>query len=139
MKINLIAVGKLKKDYVSEGMYDYMERIKHYIPFHLIETSSENPIQYLQKKGMHIALDINGKEMSSEAFATFINNLMNTSTDDVYFYIGGANGFNSAFMKQVNERISLSQMTFPHELARLLFLEQLYRALTIIRGEHYHK
>lgn len=139
MRVFLVAVGKLKKPYVQDGIKDYAKRIKHYIPFEIIETPKSNPMELLQRRGIHVILDPNGKEMTSEEFASFLGNLMNTSSDDVFFYIGGSEGFEYSFTKNADYLISLSKMTLPHELARLVFLEQLYRALTIIRGEKYHK
>lgn len=139
MKVHIVAVGKLKNGYVAEGVKDYYERIKHYIPITMVETKQENPFNMITKEGFHIVLDARGKLMTSEEFASFIEDLLTTQSNDVYFYIGGPEGFSEAFKNNAQMRISLSLMTFPHELARLFFLEQLYRALTIIKGEKYHK
>ncbi len=138
MRVHVVAVGKLKKRYVVEGVKDYINRIEHYIPLSIVETK-EDPFNIIDKEGFHIILDAQGQSMTSEEFASFIDNLLTTRSEDVFFYIGGPEGFSEEFKNKAQMQVSLSPMTFPHELARLFFLEQLYRALTIIKGEKYHK
>jgi len=138
MRVHVVAVGKLKKRYVVEGVEDYINRIEHYIPLSIVETK-EDPFNIIDKEGFHIILDAQGQSMTSEEFASFIDNLLTTRSEDVFFYIGGPEGFSEEFKNKAQMQVSLSPMTFPHELARLFFLEQLYRALTIIKGEKYHK
>ncbi|HHY43682.1 MAG TPA: 23S rRNA (pseudouridine(1915)-N(3))-methyltransferase RlmH [Coprothermobacter sp.] len=139
MRVHVVAVGKLKKHYVAEGVKDYLNRIRHYISLSMVETKEEDPFNIIDKEGFHIILDAQGQSMTSEEFASFVDNLLTTRSEDVFFYIGGPEGFSEKFKNKAQMQISLSPMTFPHELARLFFLEQLYRALTIIKGEKYHK
>ncbi|MCD6426646.1 MAG: 23S rRNA (pseudouridine(1915)-N(3))-methyltransferase RlmH [Caldisericaceae bacterium] len=138
MKIKLIAVGKLRKRYVKEGVADYVSRIKHYVPFEIIEVKEGKTEQYLSKDAFNVILDMRGKTFSSEEFAEFIRDKM-IKGKSLAFFIGGAEGFNDSVRKKADILISFSKMTFPHELARLMLTEQIYRALTIIKGEKYHK
>ena len=139
MKIRIIAVGKLKKGYVAQGVKDFKERIAHYISLEIIEVEQENTPKYLSEKFFNIALDRNGKQFNSEGFAKFIEEKMVYFKKDISFFIGGADGFSGDFVKSCDFSLSFSKMTFPHEIARLLLLGQIYRAFTIIKGEQYHK
>ena len=139
MKIRIIAVGKLKKGYVAQGVKDFKERIAHYTALEIIEVEQENMPKYLSEKFFNIVLDRNGKQFNSEDFAKFIEGKMVYFKKDIAFFIGGANGFSGDFVKSCDFSLSFSKMTFPHEIARLLLLEQIYRAFTIIKGEQYHK
>jgi len=139
MKIRIIAVGKLKKGYVAQGVKDFKERIAHYTSLEIIEVEQENTPKYLSEKFFNIALDRNGKQFNSEGFAKFIEEKMVYFKKDISFFIGGADGFSGDFVKSCDFSLSFSKMTFPHEIARLLLLEQIYRAFTIIKGEQYHK
>ena len=139
MKIRIIAVGKLKKGYVAQGVKDFKERIAHYTSLEIIEVEQENMPKYLSEKFFNIALDRNGKQFNSEDFAKFIEEKMVYFKKDISFFIGGADGFSGDFVKSCDFSLSFSKMTFPHEIARLLLLEQIYRAFTIIKGEQYHK
>ncbi len=138
MKIKLVAVGKLKKGYIREGVRDYVSRIKHYVPFETVETKEERIMQFLKENRPNVLLDRKGKMMSSEEFSEFVENFM-LNGKDLSFFIGGAEGFSDEERQSADFMISFSEMTFPHELARLMLAEQIYRALTIIRGEKYHK
>ena len=139
MKMRIFAVGKLKKGYVAQGVKDFKERIAHYISLEIIEVEQENTPKYLSEKFFNIALDRNGKQFNSEEFAKLIEDKMVHFNKDFAFFIGGANGFSGDFVKSCDFSLSFSKMTFPHEIARLLLLEQIYRAFTIIKGEQYHK
>jgi 23S rRNA (pseudouridine1915-N3)-methyltransferase len=139
MKIRIIAVGKLKKGYVAQGVNDFKERIAHYTSLEIIEVEQENMPKYLSEKVFNIALDRNGKQFNSEDFAKFIEDKMVYFNKDLAFFIGGADGFSGDFIKSCDFSLSFSKMTFPHEIARLFLLEQIYRAFTIIKGEQYHK
>ena len=139
MKIRIIAVGKLKKGYVAEGVKDFESRILHYVPVEIIEVEGKDVPKYLSPKFFNIALDRNGKQFNSEDFAKFIEEKMVYFKKDIAFFIGGADGFSGDFVKSCDFSLSFSKMTFPHEIARLLLLEQIYRAFTIIKGERYHK
>lgn len=139
MKIKIIAVGKLKQPYINSGVKDYLERLKHYIPIEILEVSEKDIPKYLSSDNFSTVLNRIGKEMSSPEFAEFINKLLIKGNKDIYFFIGGAEGFDEEFIQKGDFVLSMSSFTFPHELARLILLEQLYRAFTIIRNEKYHK
>ena len=139
MKIRIIAVGKLKKGYAAQGVKDFKERIAHYTSLEIIEVEQENMPKYLSEKFFNIVLDRNGKQFNSEGFAKFIEEKMVYFKKDISFFIGGADGFSGDFIKSCDFSLSFSKMTFPHEIARLLLLEQIYRAFTIIKRERYHK
>lgn len=155
MKISLRVIGKTDKGYLEEGIEVYSSRIKKYIPFsmdvipHSKKASSLPPdvrkteegqqiLNSLEKDDVLVLLDEKGKKYSSVEFAGFIDNQMITSTKRLVFMIGGAFGFSDPVYKRANYKLSLSDMTFSHQIVRVLFLEQLYRAFTIIRGEPYH-
>jgi 23S rRNA (pseudouridine1915-N3)-methyltransferase len=139
MKVRVIAVGKLKKSYIVQGIKDFEMRISHYIPFEIVEIEREDMSKYLSEKFFNVVLDSDGKQLNSEEFAKFIEEKMIYFKKDIAFFIGGANGFDMDFVRSCNFSLSLAKMTFPHEFARLLLLEQIYRAFTIIKGEKYHK
>ncbi len=138
MKIKLVAVGKLKKEYIREGVNDYVSRIKHYLPFEVLEVKTVNIERYFSNDYFNVLLDVRGKFLSSEEFAKFIE-LKMINGKSIAFFIGGAEGFTEVESKKADFVLSLSRMTLPHELARLFLAEQIYRALTIINGEKYHK
>jgi len=105
----------------------------------MVETKQENPFNMITEEGFHIVLDAQGKLMTSEEFASFIEDLLTTQSNDVYFYIGGPEGFSEAFKNNAQMRISLFSYDLSTRTGKVVFLEQLYRALTIIKGEKYHK
>ncbi|MBW6484070.1 MAG: 23S rRNA (pseudouridine(1915)-N(3))-methyltransferase RlmH [Vicingaceae bacterium] len=154
MKIKLIAVGKTDEPYLIEGIEKYLNRLKHYISFELIvindvkASKKSNPelqkeqeaIQILSKINVTdvvILLDENGKEFNSVEFSGFIQKKLNAGTDLV-FVIGGPFGFAKIVYQRASSKIALSQLTFSHQMVRLFFVEQLYRAFTILKGEKYH-
>jgi len=139
VKIKIIAVGKLKKPYINSGVKDYLERLKHYIPIEILDVSEKDISKYLSSDNFNIVLNRIGKEMGSPEFAELINKLLIKGNKDIDFFIGGAEGFDKEFIRSGDFVLSMSSFTFPHELARLILLEQLYRAFTIIRNEKYHK
>lgn len=155
MLINLILVGKTNDSYLIFGIKKYVDRLKFYVNLKIIEIpeikNSKNLNFTLQKEkegklilqkitngGYIILLDERGKEFSSEKFANWINKKQISSVKNLTFIIGGPYGFSDEIYKISNEKISLSQMTFSHQMIRLLFVEQLYRAYTIINNEPYH-
>ena len=151
MTITLICTGKTSKKYVTEGMKLYLERLKHYCKFDLIEIEAgkgvetqirkketESILKRVGEKDFLILLDEKGKGMSSVEFADLISHHQNISTKNLVFVIGGAYGFSEEVYKRANLKIALSKMTFPHQLVRIIFLEQFYRAMTILKGEKYH-
>lgn len=155
MKITLILVGKTTDKPVEVGMDKYTKRIQRYLPFQLdiipalknAKKMSEAEIK--QKEGdlilnkvnssdHVILLDEKGKEYTSVLFSNIIKKKMIHGTKSLVFVIGGAYGFSDAVYQKANGKMALSQMTFSHQLIRLIFLEQLYRAFTIINNEPYH-
>ena len=154
MKITLLTVGRTDVKWVREGLDLYVSRLKHYIPFELIEipelknASALREEQIKEREGQLILeklkpsaevilMDEHGKEFRSVEFASFLEKKM-TAGRDLVFIIGGAYGFSEAVYARADSRISLSRMTFSHQMVRTIFAEQLYRAFTILRGEPYH-
>ena len=154
MKTILILVGKTQNKIFKVGIDDYVSRIEHYMPFsittisELKNTKSLSEDQQKQKEGELILkeiqpsdtvvlLDEHGAEFRSIAYAKWLKQKQNTSRRLV-FIIGGPYGFSPDVYTRANEKISLSRMTFSHQMVRLIFTEQLYRACTIIKGEPYH-
>ena len=155
MKIALLTVGKTDRDWVKQGIDIYVSRLKHYIPFSIIEipelknVSAMSKDQIKSKEGELILknvkptddvilLDEHGKEFTSVEFAKILQDKISYVGKDIVFVIGGAYGFSEAVNKRANSKISLSRMTFSHQMVRAIFTEQLYRAFTIIKGEPYH-
>jgi len=154
MKTTLLVVGKTVGKELPEMIEMYVQRLKHYIPFEiqtiadLKNTKSLSESQQKQLEGEAILravegsfvvlLDEHGKEYRSVAFASQLQQWLNSSGKGLTFVIGGAYGFSEAVYQRADAKISLSQMTFSHQMIRLLFVEQLYRAMTILRGEPYH-
>ena len=154
MKTLLIMVGKTVNKHFVAGINDYCERISHYIPFDTLvipklkktRKSTEEQqkvaegeliLKQLQSTDMVILLDEHGKEMRSIELASWLEHKRATSRRLV-FIIGGPYGFSSAVYQRCNEQLSLSKLTFSHQMIRLVFTEQIYRARTIIKGEPYH-
>lgn len=155
MKITLVLTGKTEAKYLSEGIAVFEKRVQRYIQFDTIvipeikNTRSLETLQVKEKEGLQqakyigesdflVLMDEKGKEYGSVEFAGFIQQRMNSSIKNLVFLIGGAYGFSEKIYLRANAKISLSKMTFPHQLVRLIFMEQLYRAFTIIRNEPYH-
>lgn len=155
MKIRLITVGKTVEPYIRTGLEIYLGRIKHYISFEMEEipdirqTSSLSQAQVKQKEGAAILkairpsetvmlLDEKGLTFSSVEWAGELEKRIAHSSRDLAFVIGGPYGFSDEVYGRADGKISLSRMTFSHQMVRLIFVEQLYRAMTIIKGEPYH-
>jgi 23S rRNA (pseudouridine1915-N3)-methyltransferase len=155
MKITLLTVGKTDKDWVKQGIDIYASRMKHYFPFSIVEipelknVSSLSQDQIKTKEGELILknvkpaddvilLDERGREFSSMEFAKVLQDKISYNGKDIIFVIGGAYGFSDAVRQRSNSKISLSKMTFSHQMVRAIFVEQLYRAFTIMKGEPYH-
>lgn len=155
MKIQLLAVGKTSTSYISEGIERYVKRLSHYIPFELtivpdIKTSKsmtedvqkqregEAMLRLFAPGDYVVLLDERGAEMTSREFAGFIDRRMSTINRNIWFVIGGPYGFSAEVYNRADSKLSFSRMTFSHEMIRLFFVEQLYRAMTILRGEPYH-
>ncbi len=155
MNIKLIVVSRTDIPYVQTGIDEYVGRLKHYCDFEIIvipalknigkatpdevkEREGELILKQLAKVDQAVLLDEHGKEYTSVGFSELLQRQMNAGTRTLAFVIGGAFGFSQAVYNAVSQRISLSQMTFNHQMVRLFFVEQLYRAHTILRHEKYH-
>jgi 23S rRNA (pseudouridine1915-N3)-methyltransferase len=155
MKITLIVTGKTDEAWLKEGLEVYIRRLKHYIPFELKilpdikgtrnltaeqqkEKEGQLMKQALDNRGEVYLLDENGIQYTSRGLAGFIEKRMVASSRELVFIIGGPFGFSDDMKSVAKGKISLSMLTFSHQMVRLLFMEQLYRAFTIIRGEAYH-
>jgi 23S rRNA (pseudouridine1915-N3)-methyltransferase len=155
MKITLLVIGKTDAAYLREGLNEYLKRLKHYVNFEIEvipdikkakKLSAENQKKLegeliVGKKavGKEIHLfDENGKTLSSRELATFLEKKMLSGLKELVFVIGGPYGFSDAVYKNASSKISLSRLTFPHQMVRLLCTEQIYRAFTILKGEPYH-
>ena len=155
MKITLILNGKKEDDYIVKGFSIYESRLKHYISFETIvipalkntkalsieqqkQKESELIIKNIQTSDKVILLDENGKEYNSVGFSGFIQKEMNSGIKNLVFVVGGPYGFSEEIYKRANGNISLSKMTFSHQMVRLFFVEQVYRAMTILKNEPYH-
>lgn len=155
MKITLLAIGKTNAKYLQEGIEQYTKRLSHYIPFELKilpdvkttkalttdkqkEMEGEMFMSAIQQGDWVTLLDERGKDFTSRDFASYIDKKMITIPKNLIFIIGGPYGFSKAMYDRANEKLSLSKMTFSHEMIRLFFVEQIYRAMTILKGEPYH-
>lgn len=155
MKITLIAVGKTSTDYVARGIEEFIKRVNRYIQMELCvipdvkasKTLSEDSqkqregqaiLNTLQGGDIVVLLDEKGKELTSRDFSAMIERRMIQGLKRLVFVIGGPYGFSNDVYARADEKLSLSRMTFTHEMVRLFFTEQLYRAMTIMRGEPYH-
>lgn len=118
---------------------DYLERIKYYISIEVIEVTEEKLPKFISKENYNIILDEKGNELTSVELSQFIQKLLSSQSKDIAFFIGGAEGFSSEVKGKGDYTLSLSKLTLPHELARVILLEQIYRAFTIINNEKYHK
>jgi len=155
MKITLIAIGKTEDKYLIEGIEKYLNRLKHYINFNLLiipdvkntKNLTEGQQKSKEAEALHkqisnndvvVLMDEKGKKYSSITFANYLNKQMIGSVQHLVFIIGGPYGFDESIYKRANTSISLSDMTFSHQMVRLFFVEQLYRAFTILKNEPYH-
>lgn len=155
MKIILLAIGKTNAKYLQEGIEQYIKRLSHYIPFEfkiLPDVKTTKGLTQEKQKEMEgqmflgaiqsgdvvVLLDEKGKEMTSREFSTYLDKKMVNVAKNLIFVIGGPYGFSQEMYNRANEKLSLSKMTFSHEMIRLFFIEQIYRAMTILKGEPYH-
>ena len=159
MKIRIYAIGKIKEDYLKLGINDYLKKIKPYCQIEIVEVNDEpipnNPnnseielaknkegerVLQLVKNGEYlIGLDLGKKELESPAFAEFLSKKIELAGASISFVIGGSYGLSDELKNRCNDSISLSKMTFLHQMTRLILLEQIYRAFKILRNETYHK
>lgn len=159
MKITILTVGKIKEKYLKDAIAEYSKRLSRYCRLEIVETADEKtPDQasealekqirkkegerlrkYLREDAYKIALAIDGKMLSSEEFAEKIECLGIQSTSHIIFIIGGSIGLDEEILKKADYLLSFSKMTFPHQLMRVILLEQIYRGYRILSGEPYHK
>jgi 23S rRNA (pseudouridine1915-N3)-methyltransferase len=159
VNISVVTVGKLKEKYLKMGIDEYLKRLNSYAKVEFIEVADEKApeelselemIQVKQKEGERIlakisqdtyviALAINGKMQSSEELADTLDKLATYGKSKIAFIIGGSLGLSEEVLKRANEHLSFSKMTFPHQLMKLILVEQIYRAFRINRNEPYHK
>ena len=135
MAITLICVGKVKKQYVKSGISDFCARLRKNCKF---SYQVRDKFKDSDLTGHIIALDPKGKEYTSKQFSKFINKTT-MEHKDITFLIGGPNGIPKEMLRKAHVKVSLSQMTFPNELVRVIFLEQLYRAFSIQKNQPYHR
>ena len=155
MKITLLTVGKTDKDWVKDGLDIYVSRLKHYIPFSVVEIPELKNVSALTKDQIKtregelilknvrptddlILMDERGRQYTSVELSKVLQDKISYIGKDIVFVIGGAYGFSEAVYNRANSKISLSKMTFSHQMVRAIFAEQIYRAFTIMRGEPYH-
>jgi 23S rRNA (pseudouridine1915-N3)-methyltransferase len=159
VNISIITVGKLKEKYLKQGIEEYLKRLTSYAKVEIMEVADEKAPEELSESEMEqvkkkegerilariaqdthvIALAINGKMQSSEELADSLDKLATYGKSKLAFVIGGSLGLSDEVLKRANEQLSFSKMTFPHQLMRLILVEQIYRAFRINRGEPYHK
>ena len=159
MKIRIYAIGKIKEAYLRNGIEEYLGRIKPYSQIEIVEVNDEpivdNPhpsdikkaidiegkriLKLLKNNEYLIGLDLNKKELNSPQFADYLNEKFVLGGSNISFVIGGSYGLSDELKNRCNDSISLSKMTFLHQMTRLILLEQIYRAFKINRNETYHK
>jgi 23S rRNA (pseudouridine1915-N3)-methyltransferase len=155
MKISIWAIGKNHESYVKPGVEDFTKRVSKYFKLEwsilpvpknagmlsemdLRKKEAETVFNWLKESDYLVALDENGKELTSVQFSEFIQARANSSVKNIVFLIGGAYGLDKSVLAKADQVISLSALTFPHQLVRLILAEQLYRACTILKNEKYH-
>ena len=155
MNIKLIVVAKTDEQYLRDGIDVYVKRLRHYVNFEMVvipalkdlrnasadevkEREAAVLLRHLEKADAVVLLDEHGVEYTSVGFSKYLQKQMNAGIRTLAFVVGGAFGFSSKVYERANGKLSLSQMTFSHQMVRLFLIEQIYRAMTILRGEPYH-
>lgn len=155
MKVQLWVIGKTTDTYLLPGINDYKNRLRRYCQFKYIEfpaakigknaseietknKEEKSVLEKLQKSDFLVLMDERGQDYTSEKFASFLSSHQMRGTKNLVFLLGGAYGFSTSVYERANTKIALSKMTFTHQMVRLIFTEQLYRAFTITKGEKYH-
>jgi len=155
MKITLLVIGKTDKTFVKQAIDEYEKRLKHYIPFEMkvipdiknVKNLSESQqkikegeqiLSQVKNGDFLILLDERGKSFSSVEFSDFLQKKMLTGIKNLLIVVGGPYGFSQEVYDRSQSKISLSKMTFSHQMIRMIFVEQIYRAMTILKGEPYH-
>ena len=159
MKITRITVGKIKEKFFTDAIAEYMKRLSRYCKPEIIQvadektpenaalavekqvkdTEGERILRHVAEDAFVVALEIRGEMLSSEELADFIERKQVSGTSHIQFVIGGSLGLSEAVLRRADYRLSFSRMTFPHQLMRVVLLEQIYRSFRIIAGEPYHK
>ncbi len=155
MNIKIIAIGKTKEKFLKEGTDEFLKRLQPYASVEIIEltaaeikddlvqqaleTEAEKILSHIKPQSFVITMEIGGKQFSSEDFASKIEELTHDGTSEIIFVIGSSCGLSPSVSARANLKMSLSKMTFLHQFARLILVEQLYRAFKIIKKETYHK
>ncbi len=156
MKIKIIALGKIKEKFLKDGISEFMKRLTPYCPIEIIELQpteikdekltqkaldeeAEKIFSHIKPQTYVITLEIKGQQLSSEDFSHKIESLINQGLPEVVFIIGSSCGLSEKISKRADFKMSFSKMTFLHQFARLILVEQIYRAFKIMRGETYHK
>lgn len=156
MNIKIIALGKIKEKFLKDGIDEFLKRLSPYASVEIVELSpieikdenltykvleqeGEKILSHIKPQSYVITLEINGKMLSSEGLAEKINELTNDGVSELVFVIGSSCGLSPIVSNRANFKLSMSKMTFLHQFARLLIVEQIYRAFKIIKGETYHK
>lgn len=138
MQFEFVFIGKTTDKYLLEGIAEYQKRLKHYVDSKVTILTAEKLSSYIKATDYLIVLDEHGKEYSSVKFAEALQKIMNQSHKKVLFLIGEAYGIDEQIKKRAKLILSFSKFTFTHQMIRLLLLEQVYRAMTILKGEKYH-
>lgn len=137
--MKLICVGKIKEKYMNDAINDYVKRLSKYTKLEILELDESKDINnYIKEKDYIITLQIDGKPLNSIEFSDLLEKTMITNSN-IVFIIGGSEGLEQSVKERSNYKLSFSNLTFPHQLFRLIFLEQLYRSYKIMKNETYHK
>ena len=156
MKIKIIALGKIKEKFLKEGIDEFSKRLTPYVPLEVIELQpieikdenltsrildeeGDKILAHIKPQSYVITMEIKGKQLSSEEFSEKLETLINDGISEVIFVIGSSCGISQKVSARANYKMSISKMTFLHQFARLLLIEQMYRAFKIMRNETYHK
>lgn len=156
MKIKIIALGKIKEKFLKDGIDEFLKRLTPYAAVEITELSpieikdehltekvleeeAEKILSHIKPQSFVITMEIQGKQLSSEEFAKKIQELTNNGLSEIIFVIGSSCGIGKSVSDRANFKMSMSKMTFLHQFARLILVEQIYRAFKIIKGETYHK
>lgn len=138
LTFHIVCVGQLRDSYLREAAAEYEKRLSQYCRVKTVETEDRGLITALPSRAFKIALCVEGIQLSSEELAAKIDSVTTAGNSDVVFVIGGADGLPAAVKEACDLRLSFSRMTFPHRLMRVILLEQLYRAMNILKGGKYH-
>ena len=156
MKIKIIALGKIKERFLKDGIDEFLKRLIPYTSLEIIELNpieikdenltqkaldeeGENILSHIKDDSYVITMEINGKQLSSEEFASKINEITKSGISELVFVIGSSCGISQKVSQRADFKLSMSKMTFLHQFARLILIEQIYRAFKILKGEKYHK